>query len=147
AVVSTLGMLTAGNVAALFTVESAISFLVFTLIYTPCVAAITAVRHELGSRRAALGVVVGQCAIAWGVSFLVYRIACLFGHFSVADLVVLLIVVAWVVIAAVILHRSGRGCCSAGCSSCASCGKKKGCGCHPTEETESRSEEKTTVTK
>ncbi len=130
AVVSTLGMLTTGSVAALFTTESAVSFLVFTLIYTPCIAAIAAVKNELGTRRAALGVVVGQCAIAWVVSFLVYRIASLFSVFSVADLLLLLAVLAWVIIAAVILHRSGRGCCHSGCSSCASCGKEDGCACH-----------------
>lgn len=128
AVVSTLGMLTAGNVASLFTPASAISFLVFTLIYTPCIAAITAVRHELGTRRAALAVVFGQCAVAWVVSFVVYRIVGLFARFSVIDLLILLAVLAWVVIAAVLLHRSGRGC-HAGCASCSSRERKSGCGC------------------
>lgn len=151
AVVSTLGMLTSGKVASLFTPESAISFLVFTLIYTPCIAAITAVRHELGTRRAALAVVFGQCAIAWGVSFLVYRIANLFGHFSAVDLLILLAVLAWVVIAALLLRRSGRGCCHAGCSGCVgktsdgcadcTCSSKK----EGTEKTEE--EEKTPLTK
>ena len=145
AVVSTLGMLTSGSVAALFTTESAISFLVFTLIYTPCIAAITAVRNELGSRRAALGVVFGQCAIAWVVSFLVYRIACLFGHFSALDLLILLAVALWVVVAAVILHRSGRGCCGS-CSSCSSCdARKKGgasaCHCNKAASDTAKTEE------
>lgn len=145
AVVSTLGMLTSGSVAALFTTESAISFLVFTLIYTPCIAAITAVRNELGSRRAALGVVFGQCAIAWVVSFLVYRIAGLFGHFSALDLLILLAVALWVVVAAVILHRSGRGCCGS-CPSCSSCdARKKGgaraCHCNKAAADTAKTEE------
>lgn len=52
---------------------SAVSLLVFCLLYTPCVAAIAAVRRELGKRWAA-GVVVGQCVIAWAVSFIVYLV-------------------------------------------------------------------------
>ena len=60
---------------ALFTPASAVSFLLFTLLYTPCVAAIATVRRELRSRFATLGVVAAQCAIAWCVAFLAYRIA------------------------------------------------------------------------
>jgi len=80
-VVSTLGVLTgaSGNVAAalsgLFSPISAASFLTFTLLYTPCVAAISAVRRELGSGWKAAGVAVGQCVIAWAVAFVIYRIA------------------------------------------------------------------------
>jgi len=79
-VVSTLGVLTgaSGNVAAalggLFSPVSAVSFLTFTLLYTPCVAAISAVRRELGSGWKAAGVAVGQCVIAWAVAFVIYRI-------------------------------------------------------------------------
>ncbi|BAK99977.1 ferrous iron transport protein B [Oscillibacter valericigenes Sjm18-20] len=82
-VVSTLGVLTgaSGNVAAalggLFSPVSAVSFLTFTLLYTPCVAAISAVRRELGSGWKATGVAVGQCVIAWVVAFVIYRIALL----------------------------------------------------------------------
>ncbi|MPM38887.1 Fe(2+) transporter FeoB [bioreactor metagenome] len=82
-VVSTLGVLTgaSGNVAAalggLFSPVSATSFLTFTLLYTPCVAAISAVRRELGSGWKAAGVAVGQCVIAWAVAFVIYRIALL----------------------------------------------------------------------
>ncbi len=82
-VVSTLGVLTgaSGNVAAalggLFSPVSAASFLTFTLLYTPCVAAISAVRRELGSGWKAAGVAVGQCVIAWAVAFVIYRIALL----------------------------------------------------------------------
>ena len=55
---------------------SGITLLVFCLLYTPCVAAIAAVKHELGAKWAWL-VVVGQCAIAWIVSFIVHAIGVL----------------------------------------------------------------------
>ncbi|WP_312635735.1 ferrous iron transport protein B [Oscillibacter sp.] len=82
-VVSTLGVLTgaAGNVAGalggLFTTASAVSFLTFTLLYTPCVAAISAVRRELGSGWKAAEVAVGQCTVAWLAAFVVYRLVLL----------------------------------------------------------------------
>lgn len=73
-VVSTLTVLLGGDTAALstlFTPFTAVVFLVFTLLYTPCVAAIAAVKRELGGARAAFGVAVQQCLIAWVVAFLV----------------------------------------------------------------------------
>ena len=73
-VVSTLTVLLGGDTAALstmFTPFTAVVFLVFTLLYTPCVAAIAAVKRELGGTRAAVWVAVQQCVIAWGVAFLV----------------------------------------------------------------------------
>ena len=54
-------------------------FLVFTLLYTPCVAAIATVKREMGSARAAALTVVSQCAIAWVVAFLVRCIGLVFG--------------------------------------------------------------------
>ncbi len=84
AVVSTLAVLTGTNIAGLaaalasfFTPLTAFSFLTFTLLYTPCVAAIAAVRREMGSRRAAVYVALMQCCIAWLVSFLLYHAALL----------------------------------------------------------------------
>lgn len=53
---------------------AACSFLVFTLLYTPCVAAVSAIRREFGSRRATVGIVIMQCAVAWLAAFLVYTI-------------------------------------------------------------------------
>ena len=50
------------------------AILVFSLLYTPCVASIASVRRELG-RKWALGVVVWQCAIAWVVASIVHLIA------------------------------------------------------------------------
>ena len=81
AVVSTLGVLLGTNVAALgtvlgtlFTPLSALSFLVFTLLYTPCIAAVTTMRRELGSVWKMLGVVLLQCSVAWLVGMMVYQI-------------------------------------------------------------------------
>ncbi len=84
AVVSTLIVLlntTSANLAAsltaFFTPASAISFLTFTLLYTPCVAAVGAIRNELKSSSKAGLMVASQCLIAWIVSFIVYRLALL----------------------------------------------------------------------
>ena len=81
-VVSTLTILLGGDTAALttlFTPFTAIVFLVFTLLYTPCVAAIAAVKRELGGARAAAGVVLMQCGIAWIVAFVVHCVGTVFG--------------------------------------------------------------------
>lgn len=84
AVISTMSILLGTNTAGLaealsgmFTLSSAISFLVFTLLYTPCVAAVAAIKRELGGKRQAVYVVVLQCVVAWIVAFLVYRV-CMF---------------------------------------------------------------------
>ena len=76
AVVSTLGVLTGGAaLSTLFSVRSAAAFLVFTLLYTPCVAAVAAIRRELDSVWKTFGVVVFQCLLAWGLGAAVYQIA------------------------------------------------------------------------
>ena len=74
-VVSTLSVLF-GQTAALLgciTPVSAASLLVFCLLYTPCVAAIASIKRELGSGWA-VGVVIGQCVIAWVAAFVVYLV-------------------------------------------------------------------------
>lgn len=74
-VVSTLGVLLEGKIELLHTLLtplSAFSFLVFSLLYTPCAAAIATVKKELGGRYA-LFVVLLQCVIAWIVAFGIYR--------------------------------------------------------------------------
>ncbi len=79
-VVSTLTVLTGGDTAKLpqlFNGVTAFVFLVFSLLYTPCVAAIATVKRELGSRYA-FSVVVLQCAIAWIAAYFVYFIAGMF---------------------------------------------------------------------
>ena len=81
AVVSTLSVLTGtatSNLSAvlsdMFSGVSVVSFLVFTLLYTPCVAAIAAVKREMGSGLKAALVVVLQCLVAWVVALLVYQV-------------------------------------------------------------------------
>ena len=81
-VVSTLTVLLGGDTGTLnmlFTPFTALVFLIFTLLYTPCVAAIAAVKRELGGGRAALGVVLMQCGIAWVVAFAVHCVGVLLG--------------------------------------------------------------------
>ena len=76
-VVSVMETLFEGNVASIGT-ASAISMLVFSLLYTPCVAAVAAIRREMG-RRWAFAVVLWQCALAWVAAFIVHFIVGLFG--------------------------------------------------------------------
>lgn len=78
-VVSTLSVLFgASGVNAVLSPLSALSLLVFCLLYTPCVAAIAAIRRELGGKWAA-GIVIGQCVIAWLLAGIVYLIGTLAG--------------------------------------------------------------------
>lgn len=86
AVVSTMSVLTgtgldslSSALSAMFTPLSAVSFLVFTLLYTPCVAAIATLKAELGSRLHTAGVIALQCVIAWVCGFAVYNIGSLLG--------------------------------------------------------------------
>ncbi|MCI6353432.1 MAG: ferrous iron transport protein B [Firmicutes bacterium] len=74
-VVSTLQVLL-GNAAitSLFTTRSAISFLVFTLLYTPCIAAVATIRRELESRIKTVGVVLLQCVVAWLAAYIAYAV-------------------------------------------------------------------------
>ena len=85
AVVSTLGVLLGTSMegletalGTLFTPISAISFLVFTLLYTPCMAAVAAVKRELESGFLAACVALMQCVIAWIAAFGVYQVLSLF---------------------------------------------------------------------
>jgi len=75
AVVSTLEVLLGGKaLSSLFTPLSAMSFLIFTLLYTPCIAAIAAIRRELNSTWKTGLIVLFQCGIAWGVACLFYQV-------------------------------------------------------------------------
>lgn len=81
-VVSTLTVLMGGDaelVSTLFTPFTATVFLVFTLLYTPCVAAIATVKREMGGTKAAVATVIIQCAIAWCVAFLIHAVGLAFG--------------------------------------------------------------------
>lgn len=84
AVVSTLAVLTGAStadlpsaLATIFTPLTACSFLIFTLLYTPCIAAINAVRREMGGARYAFMVILFQTGIAWIASFAFYQLATL----------------------------------------------------------------------
>ena len=81
AVVSTLTVLTGSSMATLpqtlsgaLPLPAALAFLVFTLLYTPCVAAVATIRRELDSKLKTVGVVIAQCTVAWIAAFLVYQI-------------------------------------------------------------------------
>lgn len=78
AVISTLTVLVGGDIGTalqgIFSVPAAIAFLVFTLLYTPCVAAIAAVKRELRSGKWALFIAFGQTAFAWIISFILYQL-------------------------------------------------------------------------
>lgn len=81
-VVSTLTVLLGGDVSllgSLFTPFTAVVFLVFTLLYTPCVAAVATVKREMGGTKAAVGTVVIQCAIAWFVALVFRTVGLLLG--------------------------------------------------------------------
>ena len=81
AVISTLGVLLGVGMdnlgpalGTLFTPLAAGSFLIFTLLYTPCVAAVATIRRELGSKLQTLGVVVMQCVVAWLAAGIFYQL-------------------------------------------------------------------------
>ena len=79
-VVSTLSVLFGTTEALLGAISpvAAASLLVFCLLYTPCVAAVSSIKSELGGKWA-VGVVIGQCVIAWLAAFLVRIIGLMFG--------------------------------------------------------------------
>ncbi len=85
AVISTFAVLANTNISnlpaalsSMFTPLTAFAFLTFTLLYTPCVAAINAVKSEMGSAKSALGVILYQCGFAWIISFIVYHVGLIF---------------------------------------------------------------------
>ncbi|MBR6408297.1 MAG: ferrous iron transport protein B [Clostridia bacterium] len=79
-VVSVMGVLFGGEggVTAAMTALSAASLLVFSLLYTPCVAAVASIKRELG-RKWAAGVIVWQCAVAWLAALLIRAVGLLIG--------------------------------------------------------------------
>lgn len=77
-VVSTLEVLFGGSIATVLTPLAAACLLVFSLLYTPCVAAIASIKRELGLKWAA-GVVVWQCVVAWVAAFTVHLIGMVAG--------------------------------------------------------------------
>ncbi len=88
AVVSTLSVLTGTTMSGLgdtlgtiFTPLAAVSYLVFTLLYTPCVAAVATIRREMNSAWKTLAIVCMQCGVAWLAAFAFYQIGSLCLHF------------------------------------------------------------------
>ena len=88
AVVSTLSVLTGTAMTSLgetlgtiFTPLAAGSYLVFTLLYTPCVAAVATIRREMNSAWKMLGIVCMQCGVAWLTAFIFYQVGSLCLHF------------------------------------------------------------------
>lgn len=85
AVVSTISVLLntsaaqlSAELAKLFTPLTAFSFLLFTLLYTPCIAAVATIKKELHSGIRTAGIVIMQCSVAWLAAFIFYRIGLLF---------------------------------------------------------------------
>ena len=83
-VVSTLAVLMGSSTAelpsamsAMFSPASAMAFLVFTLLYTPCIATISCISKELNKKYAAF-VILYQCTVAWGAAFIAFRVASMF---------------------------------------------------------------------
>ncbi len=120
-VVSTLSILfgSAESLVAALSAVAALSLLVFCLLYTPCVAAIAAIKRELGGRWAA-GIAFGQFAVAWVAAFVVYGIGTLL-EASQLNLVSVAVGVAVAVLAVfavrrMLVRRRQGGC--AGCSGC-----------------------------
>ena len=132
-VVSTLIQVTGGaDLTTLFTPVTALAFLAFVLLYTPCVAAIATVRSEQGGARAALETVLLQCGIAWAVSLAVYLVCSLAtgsiaSAFSVPGLVAGVVIVA--AIALYLTRQRTDGELKVGCRTCPANCKKSG-GCH-----------------
>ncbi len=74
-VVSTLEILIPAGITSMLTIAGALSFLTFTLLYTPCFAAIASIKRELGSTIKTFGIIIYQIAVAWVAAFMVYQLA------------------------------------------------------------------------
>ena len=77
-VVSTLEVLFGGSIGTMISSLTAASILVFSLLYTPCVAAVASIKRELGAKWA-VGVVIWQCVIAWIAALIVHLIGLFVG--------------------------------------------------------------------
>lgn len=102
--------------SGIFTPQSAFSFLIFTLLYTPCVAAIAAIRRELNSGAKAALTALLQCMVAWVAAFLFSRLEYL--------IIGLVAVIFTIVVFSLVSSRKIGKC--TGCSSnCTGCDKMK----------------------
>lgn len=123
AVVSTLAILTGTDtdsvgaaLSGIFTPQAAFSFLIFTLLYTPCVAAVAAIRRELNSGAKAAAAALAQCAIAWIAAFLFSRLEYL--------IIGIVAVVFTIAVSSLISSRKKGKCVGCG-GSCTECSKMK----------------------
>lgn len=132
-VVSTLTQVMGEGVdlTMLFTPVTAMAFLAFVLLYTPCVAAIATVRSEQGGTRAALEMIVLQCSIAWIVSFVVYAFGLLatggVGQLSPIGFAAVVIIAFGIFVYLKIQNKDIE--LAPACSSCKGCDNTS-CGCH-----------------
>lgn len=117
AVVSTLSVLTGTDMAnlgaalsSMFTPVAAFSFLTFTLLYTPCVAAIAAIRREMDSGLYAILIAVAQCVLAWVMAYLVAHLDLL--------LIVIIIVALYCAITSIFKRKKGCAGCNGNCADC-----------------------------
>ncbi len=123
AVVSTLAILTGTDtesvgaaLSGIFTPQAAFSFLIFTLLYTPCVAAVAAIRRELNSGTKAALAAFAQCAIAWIAAFLFSRLE---------YLIIGVVAVAFTLAVTSVISAKKHGKCTGCDKSCTECGKLK----------------------
>lgn len=132
-VVSTLTQVMGEGVdlTMLFTPVTAMAFLAFVLLYTPCVAAIATVRSEQGGTRSALEMIVLQCSIAWIVSFVVYAFGLLatggIGQLSPIGFAAVAIIAFGIFVYLKIQNKDIE--LAPACSSCKGCDNTS-CGCH-----------------
>ncbi len=119
-VVSTLEVLFGESVQTALPVLSAASLLVFSLLYTPCVAAVASIRRELGSKWA-VAVVFWQCAVAWGMALIVRLIGFAKNPWDLVVGILLLICLGLAIGTLIRRKIHGKSC----CGDCAKCEKKK----------------------
>ena len=126
-VVSTLKILFAGNVTTFITPLTAMSLLIFSLLYTPCVAAIASIRREYG-KKWALFVVCWQCGLAWLAAAAIHVIGTVVnkGSLNPVDMVLIAVIFAAIVLSlTVIIRRKGSTSCSGDCAGCSGCTQDK----------------------
>jgi len=116
AVVSTIGVLTNGApLSHFFTTASALSFLTFTLIYPPCVAAIATLARELNNKKLTIAFLLFQTAIAWLLAFIVYQLAMA----KFIDIILVLLLIALVLWIIYMFSNKKNSCTD--CSNCPKC--------------------------
>jgi len=121
-IVSTLGVLSPAP-SALFSSVTAAAFVTFVLLYTPCVATVSAMAKEMNSGKWVVFAIGYQTLTAWVMSFLVYRVgvAVTRGAAGVVELTVTLVALAAAVVLLLSVFRRKKPSCGGDCSSCGGC--------------------------